>query len=229
MFEQAKASGVGSKQFESRMRRLTYLELWRELAVRPAENACAEEDLDMLSGLVEDSLPNLERRCIEARRQMNEVLPRYETDYETDLVPDDSCVECAGKGLFFRPRSSSSSSSSSRGVIPKGSVICYYYGDIHSFHSSKELGDRSYLMLVDGDILVDPKPHSHILARFVNDPINAKHYNCRYEPDAEHFRSKVVATRDIQPGEEIFAPYGDAYWSQQSYEPKILTKLPSSI
>ena len=226
MFEKAKASVMSSKQFESRMRRLTYLELWRELAVRPAENACAEEDLDMLSGLVEDSLPNLERRCIEARRQMNEVLPRYVTEYETDLVPDVSCVECAGKGLFFRPRSSSSSSSS--GVIPKGSVICYYYGDIHSFHSSKVLGDRSYLMLVDGDILVDPEPHSHILARFVNDPINAKYYNCRYEPDAENFRSKVIATRDIQPGEEIFAPYGDAYWSQQSYEPKILTKLPGS-
>ena len=226
MFEQAKASVMSSKQFESRMRRLTYLELWRELAVRPAENACAEEDLDMLSGLVEDSLPNLERRCIEARRQMNEILPRYVTEYETDLVPDVSCVECAGKGLFFRPRSSSSSSSS--GVIPKGSVICYYYGDIHSFHSSKVLGDRTYLMLVDGDILVDPEPHSHILARFVNDPINAKYYNCRYEPDAEHFRSKAVATKDIQPGEEIFAPYGDAYWSQQSYEPKILTKLPGS-
>mmetsp|Transcript_14189 Transcript_14189/g.23660 ORF Transcript_14189/g.23660 Transcript_14189/m.23660 type:complete len:219 (-) Transcript_14189:53-709(-) len=215
-----------SSLFEPRRQRLAYLELWRELAVRPEKDACVEEDLDMLSGLIEDSLPNLERRCTEARKQMNEALPRHVTEYETDLVPDDSCVECAGKGLFFRPRPSSSSSSVA--VIPKGSVVCFYYGDIHNFRSSKQLEDKSYLMLVGGDILVDPEPHSQILARFVNDPINAKYYNCRYEPDAKYFRSKVVATRDIHPREEIFAPYGDAYWSQQSYEPTILTKLRGS-
>ena len=208
-----------SNLFESRQQRLDYLELWRELAVRPEKEVCADEDLDMLSGVLEDSLSNLESRCYEARKQMNEALPRCVTKYDHDLVPDDSCVEGAGKGLFFRPSDSSASSGT---IIPKDTILTYYYGDIHSFRSSKALKDKSYLMLVDGDILVDPEPHTYILARFINDPINTKYYNCRYEPDAQHFRSNVVATRDIKPGEEIFAPYGEAYWSQQSYEPTIL-------
>ena len=189
--------------------------------MRPEKDACADDDLDMLSGTVENSLSNLESRCNEARKQMNEALPRHVTKYDQELVPDDSCVEGAGKGLFFRP----SDSSAPGGAILQGTTITYYYGNIHSFRSSKALRDKSYLMLVDGDILVDPEPHIHILARFINDPINAKYYNCRYEPDPTHFRSKVVATRDIQAGEEIFAPYGEAYWSQQSYEPTILTQL----
>jgi hypothetical protein len=210
--------------FDSRQQRLAYLELWRELAVKPTKDICADEDLDMLSGMVEDSLSNLERRCTEARKQMNAVVPRHVSKYDHDLVPDESCVKGAGKGLFFRPSALSVSS----GVIPKGATLTYYYGNIHSFRSSKLLKDRSYLMLVGGDILVDPRPHIHILARFINDPINAKYYNCVYEPDAEQFRSKVVATRDITANEEIFAPYGEAYWSQQSYEPTILISLQSS-
>jgi len=36
--------------------------------------------------------------------------------------------------------------------------------------------------------------------------------NCKFVP--EKFRSAVVAIRSIEAGEELFASYGDGYWSQ---------------
>jgi len=68
-------------------------------------------------------------------------------------------------------------------------------------------------MNVREDILVDPGPLLHIKARYINDPLNEKYVNCKYVP--EKFRSAVIATRDIHRGEEIFASYGDGYWSLQ--------------
>lgn len=199
---------------------MAYLEIWRELGVRPEITECAEEDTDLL--LAEnDDLKVLGLRCTEARKLMNGMIPSHVTNYERDLVVDDSLIGCAGKGLFYRPLAFSSV----HVVLPKGATICFYYGDIHTFRSSNQLLDKSYLMLLGGDILVDSSSHLNVLARFINDPINEKYYNCRFEPDAEQFRSKVVATRDIHPNEELFAPYGEAYWSMQHYSPKILTDL----
>ena len=208
--------------FESRQQRLAYLEIWRELGVRPGRNECKDEDHDLLLAET-DNLATLSIRCDEARKKMNEALPTHVTEYERDLVVDRSIIECGGKGLFYRP--SSSASSSSAPVLPEGATICYCYGDIHTFRSSSRLVGKSYLMLLGGDILVDSGPHLTVLARFINDPINEACYNCRYESDAAQFRSKVVATRDIYPNEELFAPYGEAYWSLQEYEPRILTNV----
>lgn len=186
--------------------------------MRPEITECAEEDKDLL--LAEnDDLKVLGLRCTEARKLMNGMIPTHVTKIERNLVVDNSLIECAGKGLFYRPLAFSSA------ALPKGATICFYYGDIHTFRSSNQLLDKSYLMLLGGDILVDSSSHLNVLARFINDPINEKYYNCRFEPDAEQFRSKVVATRDIHPNEELFAPYGEAYWSMQHYNPKILTDL----
>ena len=204
--------------FDSRRQRLAYLETWRELGVRPGITECFEEDKDLLFAEI-DNLGVLGVRCDEARKLMNDAIPTHVTKYDGDLVVSDSFIECAGKGLFYRPLAFSSS------VLPRGATICFYYGDIHTFRSSNRLLNKSYLMLLGGDILVDSISHLTVLARFINDPINEKYYNCRFEPDAEQFRSKVVATRDIHPDEELFAPYGEAYWSLQHYNPKILTGL----
>jgi len=187
------------------------------MAVRPQSDECVKEDLDLLS-CDDDNLAALEQRCVEARQDMNKALPCYVTKYDIyDLVPAESRIEGSGKGLFYMPSSQSD-------ILREGEVVSYYYGHIHNFHSSKHLKDTSYLMLVEGDILVDPEPLPHIFARYINDPINEKFYNCRYEPDPKAYRSKVIATRDICAGEEIFAPYGDAYWSQQKFEPTVLTQ-----
>ena len=209
---------IADSSFDARRKRLDYLEIWRELGVRPGITECTEEDKALLSAKIDD-LGVLGVRCDEARKQLNDAIPTHVTMYERDLVVDDSFIECAEKGLFYRPSAFSSS------VLPMGATICFYYGDIHTFRSSNRLLNKSYLMLLDGDILVDSSSHLNVLARFINDPINEKYYNCRFEPDAEQFRSKIVATRDIHPDEELFAPYGEAYWSQQHYNPKILTNL----
>ena len=209
--------------FDGRRQRLAYLEIWRELGVRPEMTECAEEDRDLLFA-ENDDLKVLGLRCDEARKLMNAMIPSHVTKYEHDLVVDDSFIECAGRGLFYRPIAFASSS-----VLPRGTTICFYYGDIHTFRSSNRLLDKSYLMLLGGDILVDSSSHLNVLARFINDPINEKYYNCRFEQDAKQFRSRAVATRDIHPDEELFAPYGEAYWSLQHYSPKILTKLSAIV
>jgi hypothetical protein len=80
-------------------------------------------------------------------------------------------------------------------------------------------------MLVDGDVLVDPRPLPEIKARYINDPVNVKLLNALYEPQIKAHRSTVIAIRDIMAGQEIFAPYGDFYWSMQGYSPSILIRL----
>ena len=80
---------------------------------------------------------------------MNEKLPSIVGPLEDDLVAAKSTIEGAGQGLFFEPTDRDK-------VIPEGSLLCYYYGHIHNFHSVKELHDKRYLMLVEGDTFVDP-------------------------------------------------------------------------
>ena len=59
-------------------------------------------------------------------------------------------------------------------------------------------------MLVANDVLVDPGPLSHVKARYINDPMNEAIVNGKFEPAPEIHRFAVVATRDIERGEELF-------------------------
>ena len=107
--------------------------------------------------------------------------------------------------------------------IPKGATICYYTGYIHNFQSARNLKDKSYLMSLMGQYLVDPQPTPHIKARYINDPLNESLINCKFHP--EEIRSAIIATRNIYDGEELFVSYGDLYWNQQSIQGKILNNL----
>ena len=124
-----------------------------------------------------------------------------------------SSIPEAGLGLFYEPKTADS-------MIPKGTTICYYTGHIHNFQSSRKLEDKSYLMMVEGDVLVDPRPVTQIKARFINDPLNENMTNCKYAP--EELRSAVVATKDIYPGNELFASYGEAYWKSHKTPGRIV-------
>ena len=185
--------------------------------MRPTKEECSEEDRDLLCR-TDDDLEMLSNRCIEVRKLMNQSLPLHLGNYEADLRSRASQIPGAGLGLFFLPPSLTS-------VIREGETICYYHGHLHDFQSSKQIEDKSYLMLVDGDVLVDPRPLPEIKARYINDPINVKLLNALYEPQIKTRRSAVIAIRDIMAGEEIFAPYGDFYWSMQGYSPSILIRL----
>lgn len=115
-------------------------------------------------------------------------------------------------------------STDSHQVLKTGTVICYYTGHYHNYQSAKTLKDFSYLMCVSGDLLVDPGPCPDVKARYINDPISTDLVNCKYVPEPHHYRSAVVATRTIQPGEELLVSYGEAYWVQQKVQATVLKK-----
>lgn len=191
--------------FDVHYRRLQQLERWRELAIRPATSDCHPDDCDLLREQSDD-LGALTTRCLQVRALMNENLLPHELVLDEELIPQESSIPNSGLGLFYCP-------SPSR-PIPEGSVVCHYAGQLHNFRSSNFIKDKSYLMLVSGDLLVDPGPQ--VKARYINDPIIDEYINCKFVPRSEQFCCAVVATRDIQPGEELFVSYGEAYWSQQS-------------
>lgn len=192
---------MAEKYFYELRERLDQLQKWRDLAIRPRYSHPSDADL---MAKEEDDICELSRRCLMVRQEMNAQLPRLVDPRDSDLYADLSTIPNAGLGLFFRPLIGQE-------PLPANETICYYYGHIHDYHSAKSLKDRSYLMSVQADQLVDPGPLPHVKARYINDPLNEKKVNCRYVP--AEFKSAVVTTRMVYPGEELFVSYGDAYWS----------------
>jgi hypothetical protein len=162
-------------------RRLEMLELWRELAVRPKREEFVE-DSDLFDRELDD-VQELTERCLRVRALMNDSLPPVEEAHDRHLIASKSGIPDAGLGLFFDPSSRLEEEVSNDGEdgtsIDAGTILCYYAGHIHNYHSAKGLKDRSYLMLVDGDILVDPGPLPQIKARYINDPLNDQFVNCK--------------------------------------------------
>lgn len=209
--------------FQEIKKRLEYLELWRELAIRPLEHDVHPDDLHMLEKEVDD-LKLLSKKCLQVRQDMNQNLPPHDLALDHTLMVMKSQIPNSGNGLFFEPQGLTSNieecstTSATQHGISEGSIICYYTGHRHNFYSQKYLANKSYLLHVDRDILVDPRETLQIKARYVNDPLNEKLVNCKYVPDPDEYRCKVVATRIIRPGEELFISYGDFYWKQQPHE-----------
>jgi len=197
-----------SSTFDETLSRLKYLEKWREIAIRPRSNECHEDDKEFLEKEIDD-LNHLSQRCLEVREEMNSDLPPHMLAFDEDLVVRKSAIVNAGDGLYYEP--------AREAIIKSGSVICYYTGHRHNFLSQKYLKDRSYLLNVGEDFLVDPGPLLHIKARYINDPLNEEAVNCKFVPELSMFRCAVVITRDIFPGEELFISYGSMYWSQQKF------------
>jgi hypothetical protein len=222
----AATSVVLSPKFHDLWKRLCILERWLELAIRPSRQDCDPLELDLLDrdeeenedddALVDDC-HELSRRIDSARERLNQNLPDlkgpYDDNTDDDLVPRPSRIPNSGFGLFYMPPCTfSARKSRPTPEIKEGSTICFYYGHIHNFHSARRLPDKSYLMLVQGDLLVDPRCMPQVKARYINDPLNESFVNCRFV--SQTFWSRVVATRTIYPGEELFVAYGDAYWCQ---------------
>jgi hypothetical protein len=203
---------MSNQSLNQRRKRLFYLEKWFELAIRPSDTECFDADRDLLNR-VEDNLKELLKRCISARHEMNSSLPNHELALDHMLKVSESSIANAGKGLFFEPKFIDTQQ-----VIQPGTIICYYTGHHHNYQSVKTLDDRSYLMCISGDVFVDPGPCPQIKARYINDPIRIDAINCKYVPEPHYFRSAVVATKVILPGEELFVSYGEAYWAQQNVE-----------
>jgi len=81
--------------------RLTSLEIWRELAVRPVR--ICPDDLDLVPDNDCDDIFLLTRRCSLVRKLLNEKLPSHDTGFERDLVPKEKHDRGCGERTFFLP------------------------------------------------------------------------------------------------------------------------------
>lgn len=195
-----------SEAFEQLFRRLEILEKWRELAIRPNDNDCDPDDQDLFAKEF-DNVLELQQRCNEIRIQMNATLPSVEIvpRWDTYLVARQSTIPEAGLGLFFEGDDET--------TIPEGTIVCYYTGHLLDFRTSRVIQDTSYLMMVQGETFVDARTCPNIKARYINDPLNETAVNCKFVP--MEYRSAVVTCRAVERGEELFASYGDFYWTQR--------------
>jgi hypothetical protein len=151
---------------------------------------------------------------------MNANLPPAEQACDDDLSPRQSGIPGAGLGLFYTPSIRDPAGSVGGAVVSSGDTLCYMTGHLHTFHSAKTVTDRTYLLLLHGDNLVDSGPLLQIKARYINDPLNENYVNCKFVPEQD--RAAVVATRDIEIGEELFVSYGPGYWSQHTTPGNVL-------
>jgi hypothetical protein len=144
------------------------------------------------------------------------------TDKTMAFRMDEQSNRVQGSDDYFLESATGVNSSIS---IPKGKTICYYCGHIHNFHSLQTLEDTSYSMLVSGDVFVDTGPLPHVKARFINDPLNEDYVNCMFVPEPKFHQCAVVAVRDIQRSQELFASYAETYWSNRNYTCSTYTRV----
>jgi len=154
-------------EFQQLLHRLEVLNRWMELGIRPEPEDCRPEDLDLMEQEIDDCV-ELQQRCRRARDRLNQNLPVYNHSgtHESELVDRPSTISDAGHGLFYEPTPTIATEgieTKSRSIV-KGACLCYYYGHLHDFHSAKLIEDRSYLMLVRDDVMVDAGPLPHIKA-----------------------------------------------------------------
>mmetsp|Transcript_23715 Transcript_23715/g.74110 ORF Transcript_23715/g.74110 Transcript_23715/m.74110 type:complete len:102 (+) Transcript_23715:3-308(+) len=55
--------------------------------------------------------------------------------------------------------------------------------------------------------------------RYANDHFDASMLNAAFEKSKKARSAALVATRDLKPGDEIFAAYGRSYWIARGIDP----------
>ena len=122
---------------------------------------------------------------------------------EKELEVKESTIPNAGKGLFTKV------------FIPKSTPIVEYKGTITTWKEVKEDHTNPYIFYVKAGHVIDARHHLKSLARYANDAKgltrtkNKKNNACF---DKEGVRVYLIATKDIQAGEEILVEYGTQYW-----------------
>lgn len=105
--------------------------------------------------------------------------------------------------------------------MPRGTWICTYVGKVldgREAHEAVEAGKTAYLMRLGKGISIDAFAEDSCLARFINHSQNAS--NARFVKEPKLLRARVVATRDLQAGEEVLVNYGRHYWTVLGLVPK---------
>lgn len=110
-----------------------------------------------------------------------------------------SLIPGAGCGLF------------TKALLRKDSVVCEYRGWQLTLVEVLQRRNRKYVMGGFGlNCHVDAPPE--VLARYINDSFNTSKLNCRFRKQKSLKYAQIIATRDIQAGEELYASYGSVYW-----------------
>ena len=103
-------------------------------------------------------------------------------------------------------------------------IICQYNGKYLNTKDALQLNDKSYLMRIGEQCYIDASQSPHCIARYINDCKSTSGYNVRFEKSLNEKCAWVVAIRDIEPNEELFANYGKFYWaSSKDYLPITLS------
>jgi len=122
-------------------------------------------------------------------------------DWYSDLEVRPSLISNAGLGLFTKVH------------IPKHTAFCEYTGTELTLRQVMQLRDKTYLMGGFGiNCHIDANHHPDVKARYINDGIRDDKQNARFVKHKALKKASVVSTRDINPGDEIYASYGELYW-----------------
>jgi len=109
-----------------------------------------------------------------------------------------------------------------------GEVLGEYHGRVLSLYQATQLENRDYLMGGFGiNAHVDARFALGAAARYVNDHFDPTARNARFVKDKAEKRATLVATRTIRRGEEIYASYGESYWSARGVD--YATGLPLAL
>jgi SET domain-containing protein len=130
------------------------------------------------------------------------------------LIVKKSQLPGAGKGLFTTK------------PIKKGTKIIEYRGEIIQWKEYlkrvKEEKD-GYLFFIRRNKCIDAYNTPQYKARYANDAngiIRVKGLNNNAQYEIHNDRCYIVATRDIEAGEEIFVDYTKEYWDAIRYNIK---------
>ena len=128
---------------------------------------------------------------------------------ETD-IPD------AGRGLYTYDR------------IREGKTVCEYfgmevikdfdYGEINDLISSYSMGNHDDSIIYCAFHI--PTQAMLCMAGYINDPLDDN--LCNVRPIWNGNRCRIVAVRDIEPGEQLLMAYGDTYWMRDIWSSDII-------
>ena len=113
---------------------------------------------------------------------------------KTSLIPN------AGKGVFYEGEK----------PIEKGQKLLEYEGII--LGGDKERGFRSDRSVDIGD---GYEIYGTGIASFINDGLSYFNNNCIFSQEfgiGKHSKIFICSTKIINPGDELFVPYGDEFW-----------------
>lgn len=125
-----------------------------------------------------------------------------------------SLLPGAGKGLF------------TDSFIAKGEIVCEYEGEFlpwKEIDKRSDQGHEGYAVYISQKRSVDAYFTPEYLGRYANDArgigrVEGLRNNAVYDIQKRDGEKRVfiVATRNLQPGEEILVYYGDSYWKYLS-------------